>query len=108
MQQLSVNLTIPIPADSILIAKVDFDQLKKSELEGVYWNMKDLELRTNKKSEWIKERILYPSHFRKKLDVDQGGFVYYPKAKGQTWTFQASKMADFLEKNFTRIFKEGR
>lgn len=105
MQQLEVALTIPIPSDKVLISKVELEQLKVNELAGLYWNMKDLEQRTGKKSEWIKERILYPTRFRKELDVDQGGFVYYPKSKGQTWTFQASKMSEFLEKNFNRIFK---
>jgi phage pi2 protein 07 len=106
MQQLSVNLTIPIPADSVLISKIELEQLRVKELEGVYWNMKDLESRTNKKSEWIKERILYPSKFRNKIDVDSGGFVYYPKVKGELWTFQASKMAKFLDMNFQAIFKK--
>ena len=106
MQQLSVNLTIPIPADSVLISKIELEQLKANELEGVFWNMRDLEARTGKKHEWIKERILYPSRFRKVLDVDLGGFVYYPKVKGQTWTFHASKMAKFLDKNFQSIFRE--
>lgn len=104
MQHLEVALTIPIPSDKVLISKVELEQLKKTELTGVYWNMKDLETRTGKKSEWIKERILYPSRFKKILDVDQGGFVYYPKSKGQTWTFQASKMSEFLEKHFVQIF----
>lgn len=105
MQQLSVTLSIPIPEDSVLVTKVELEQLKKNELEGVYWTMKDLEQRTKKKSEWIKERILYPTKFRNKLDVDRGGFVYYPKVKGETWTFQASRMANFLESNFQTIFK---
>ncbi|WP_306454106.1 DUF771 domain-containing protein [Evansella halocellulosilytica] len=25
------------------------------------------------------------------LDVENGGFVYYPKIKGQTWAFQANR-----------------
>ncbi|TKC15707.1 DUF771 domain-containing protein [Robertmurraya kyonggiensis] len=106
MQQLTVNLTIPVPADQVLISKVELQELKEQQLKGVYWNMKDLESRTNKKSEWIKENILYPSRFRKKLDVDHGGFVYYPKSKGQTWAFQATKMADFLDKYFQQIFTQ--
>lgn len=104
MQQLEVSLSIPIPADSVLISKVELQELKQKELAGVYWNMKDLEQRINKKSEWIKENILYPSRFRKILDVENGGFVYYPKNKGQTWSFQASKMATFLDKHFVQIF----
>jgi phage pi2 protein 07 len=103
-QQLNVNLLIPIPTDSVLISKIEFEELKKKELTGVYWNMKDLEQRTNKKSEWIKENILFRTKFRKILDCENGGFVFYPKSKGQTWSFQASQMAIFLDKHFNQIF----
>lgn len=105
MQQINVNLSIPIPADQILINKVELQELKEQSLVGVYWNMKDLESRINKKSEWIKENILFPSRFRKILDAENGGFVYYPQSKGQTWSFQAKEMAAFLDKNFSKIFK---
>lgn len=104
-QQLEVALTIPIPADSVLISKIELEQLKQQELKGVYWNMKDLEERTKRKSEWIKEHILFPTRFRKLLDADYGGFVFYPKTKGQTWVFQANRMAEFLDRNFHHIFK---
>ena len=104
MQQLKVNLIIPIPDDKVIISKVELQELKEQSLFGVYWNMKDLEQRTNKKAEWLKENVLFRSHFRKILDSDNGGFVYYPKSKGQTWSFQASKMAEFLDKNFSKIF----
>lgn len=105
-QLLNVELSIPIPADKVLISKVELEELKQQELAGVYWSMKDLEKRINKKCEWIKENILYPSHFRKILDSENGGFVFYPKSKGQTWSFQASKMAEFLDKNFHKIFNQ--
>jgi phage pi2 protein 07 len=104
LQQLNVSLSIPIPKDSVLISKIELEELKKNELTGIYWNMKDLEQRTSKKSEWIKENILYPSRFRKTLDCENGGFVFYPKGKGQTWSFQASQMAMFLDKHFNQIF----
>ena len=67
--------------------------------------MKDLEQRLRHKSEWIKENILYPSSFRKILDCENGGFVFYPNTKGQVLTFHAVKMAEFLDKNFSSIFK---
>ena len=105
-QQLSVNLTIPIPSDSILISKVELEELKQAQFSGVFWSMKDLEKRINRKSEWIKDNILYPSKFRKILDVESGGFVFYPKTKGQTWSFQASEMAKFLDKHFNNIFSK--
>lgn len=104
VQSLSVNINIPVPADSVIISKIELKELKKIQLAGVYWSMKDLENRVNRKSEWIKENILYPSRFRKVLDAQNGGFVFYPRIKGQTWSFQASKMAKFLDENFDRIF----
>jgi phage pi2 protein 07 len=104
MQQLTVQLSIPIPADAVLISRIDWEDLKKQELTGVYWSMQDLEKRINKKSEWIKENILYPSRFRKHLDVESGGFVFYPKLKGQVWSFLAINMAEFLDKRFNQIF----
>ncbi len=103
-QQLEVSLSIPIPSDSVLIKKVELDELKQKSLAGVYWTMKDLENRTGKKHEWIKENILYPSRFRKILDVSNGGFVFYPEVRGQTWSFQANMMANFLDKYFNQIF----
>jgi phage pi2 protein 07 len=104
VQSLSVNINIPVPADSVIISKIELQELKKLQLAGVYWSMKDLEKRVNRKSEWIKENILYPTRFKKVLDAENGGFVFYPKSKGQTWSFQASKMAKFLDENFDRIF----
>lgn len=106
MQQLSVSLTIPIPDDSVLISKVELEQLKTNELHGVYWNMKDLERRTGRKQLWLKENVLYPTKFRKELDVQNNGFVSYPITSGQPWVFRATKMAEFLERNFHLIFKE--
>lgn len=104
MQKLKAEVVIMIPEDMVLITRVEYEELKQNELSGMYWNMKDLEKRTNKKSEWIKENILYPVRFRKILDIDNGGFVYYPETKGQHWSFQATKMAAFLDNNFVRIF----
>ncbi|WP_080875584.1 DUF771 domain-containing protein [Oceanobacillus timonensis] len=105
MQQFNVNLSVPVPDDQVVISKIELENLQNQSLSGVYWTMKDLEEKVGRKQVWIKENILYPTHFKKILDVENGGFVYYPKSKGQTWSFQASKMADFLDKNFKDIFR---
>jgi len=97
IQELTVKLNIPIPSDSVLISKVELLELKQAQLS-------DLEKKVNRKHEWIKENILYPTMFRKVLDVNSGGFVFYPQSKGQTWSFHAAKMAKFLDENFHRIF----
>lgn len=106
MQQLQVNLTVPVPDDYVLVTKVEYEELRQNNLNGVYWTMSDLENRIGKKQVWIKENILYPQKFKRKLDVTQGGFVYYPKAKGEKWSFLASKMSQFLEDNFYSIFNQ--
>ncbi|MCT1575658.1 DUF771 domain-containing protein [Oceanobacillus kimchii] len=104
MQQLSVSIDIPIPNDQVIISKVELQELKEQSLSGVYWNMKDLEKRIHKSSPWIKENILYKPNFKRLLDIDNGGFVHYPKSQGQTWSFQASKMSKFLDDNFHKIY----
>lgn len=106
MQHLDISLTIPIPMDQVLISKVELKELQEQSLLGVYWTMKDLENRTGKKTEWIKENVLYPPKFKKILDVRHGGFVYYPQVKGEKWVFLASRMTSFLEDNFFSIFGE--
>lgn len=104
MQTLNVELQIPIPEDAVIIKKVELEELKKQSLLGVYWNMKDLEKRINKSHVWIKENILYQPRFKKKLDSENGGFVYYPKSQGESWSFKAVEMANFLDKYFAEIF----
>nr|WP_066159929.1 DUF771 domain-containing protein [Halalkalibacter krulwichiae] len=104
VQELSVSLNIPVPPDTVIISKTELEELQKLKLFGVYWAMNDLEKKVNRKSDWIKENILYRTKFKEILDSENGGFVFYPKPKGQTWSFHASKMAKFLDENFQRIF----
>lgn len=106
MQQLQVNMTIPIPEEYVLITKVEFEQLQQEKLSGQYWTMKDLENRVGKEWRWIRDNILYPPRFKKILDVKNGGFVYYPEGRGKNWSFHASKMAQFLDDNFHLIFSK--
>ena len=105
MQKLNVELSIEIPDEYVLISKVEYEEMKSDELRGVYWGMKDLEQQVGKKREWIETNILYPPHFKKILDCQNGGFVFYP-TRGQKWMFQATKMTEFLETNFLRIFEK--
>lgn len=100
MQQLKVQLAITIPADQVMISKVEFEQLQEQQLVGRYWSMKDLEAHTNMKQTWLKDNILYVPKFKKELEK----FSYYPQSQGEKWSFQASKMVIFLEENFYSIF----
>mgnify|MGYP001953273435 CR=1 FL=1 len=103
-QKISVQLLIPIPETHVIIDKLEFEALKKSELLGVYWSMTDLEKRMGRKKDWIKQHVLYNPRFKSTLDVTYGGFVYYPKKKGEPWSFHAIQMVKFLAENFIQIF----
>lgn len=103
-QKFKVELEIKIPDEYVLITKVEYEELLHVRLTGRYWTMQDLESQIGKKQIWIKKKILYPSKFKAQLDVSVGGFVYYPKAKGEKWSFHATKMAKFLDDNFYKIF----
>ena len=104
LQQLEVNLSIQIPEHLVLVEKTRLKELEEQAKKGVYWNMQDLMKYVNKREVWIKENILYPQKFKKIIDVESGGFVYYPKRKGEHWSFHAGKMSEFLDRNFHKIF----
>jgi len=54
IQSLSVNINIPVPAESVIISRVELQELKKLQLAGVYWSMKDLCVWQNKSAELCK------------------------------------------------------
>jgi phage pi2 protein 07 len=72
----------------------------------IWWTMKDLEQVTGYSDDWLKNNILLQPRYKKILDIECGGFVYYPEKRGEKWMFVASKMQEFLEKYFFEIFKE--
>ena len=100
----TLNVTVQIPEGYVIVDKIELMELKQQQLKGVYWTMQDLEKQINKKQDWIKENILYVSHFKEQLDAANKGCVAYPTKKGQPWVFHAQKMKDFLDENFCRIF----
>lgn len=104
MQNFEVQVSIQIPQNLVVIERIEYEELLSQKIKGQWWSMKDLEIRTNKKVDWIKENILFVPRFKKMLDVQSGGFVYYPQTRGENWSFQASRMADFLDKHFGRIY----
>jgi phage pi2 protein 07 len=78
--------------------------IEQQEIRKVWWTMKDLEDATGYSDDWLKENILLRSTYKQMLDVENGGFVYYPERRGEKWMFIASRMQEFLEKHFIKIF----
>lgn len=104
LQKLNINMSITIPEDMVIITKVELEELEQEKLKGVYWSMKNLEMKTGRSANWLKDNILFKPQFKKILDSQNGGCVFYPRVQGQPWAFQASKMAGFLDNNFCSIF----
>lgn len=73
-------------------------------MNKVWWSMQDLKERTGYSEDWLKENILLHPRYKTMLDIENGGFVYYPEKKGERWCFIASRMEEFLEKHFRDIF----
>ncbi|MDT2848794.1 DUF771 domain-containing protein [Vagococcus carniphilus] len=108
MQQLSVELQIPIPADSVLIKKTEYDELQKDSLKGKKFSIKELAERTGLSRTEIESGFENPK-VRSIADVkrrkrnsndDKGGFVLYPEGQGNPWKFLASATIDFIDNNF--------
>ncbi|WP_085521370.1 DUF771 domain-containing protein [Tuberibacillus sp. Marseille-P3662] len=73
-------------------------------MDKLWWSMQDLKQQTGRGEDWLKENILLRPSYKKILDIDRGGFVYYPDRKGDPWCFIASRMSEFLEQHFAEIF----
>ncbi|QNG60362.1 DUF771 domain-containing protein [Bacillus sp. PAMC26568] len=70
----------------------------------MWWSMQDLKIQTGRSEDWLKENILLRPCYKKILDIENGGFVYYPQSRGDRWCFIAARMNEFLDKHFAEIF----
>jgi phage pi2 protein 07 len=75
--------------------------------QKIWWTMKDLENATGYSDDWLKDKILLRPHYKKILDLENGGCTYYPEKRGEKWLFLAKRMEEFLEKHFVQIFGRG-
>lgn len=75
-------------------------------MNKIWWTMKDLEQATGYSDDWLKQNILLQPRYKKILDLENGGFVYYPERRGEKWLFISSRMQEFLEKHFAEIFRK--
>lgn len=78
--------------------------VNKSETQRIWWSMADLKEKTGRGEDWLKENILLRPSFKRILDIENGGMVYYPENRGDQWCFIASRMSEFLENHFNEIF----
>lgn len=105
IKTLNINATIDIPPDHVLITRIEYEEMRESDQIGRWWTLDKVLDRTNRKRDWFKSNILDNPKYRRVIDVNNGGFVKYPKGGGDSYLFLATKTMQFLEDNFTNILK---
>lgn len=100
---------IPVPDDCVIIAKVEYEELKKADDTGRWMSLPEVLERTNRGYEWFVSKVLKNPRYRKIIDIEknENGFVYYPGEGRDTYLFLRSKTIAFLEENFASILKKG-
>lgn len=103
-----ITIEVKLSDDAIVSSKKDYQELLDDQLRGKWWTLADLEARTNRKYLWLRENILEVQKFKKMLDVENGGFVFYPLGRGFEWSFNALPMSKFLDEYFPEIMQEAK
>ncbi|MCD8894287.1 DUF771 domain-containing protein [Mammaliicoccus sciuri] len=98
MQKL--NATINIPADFILITKVEYDQLLNNHTEGKFISLKELANHLDCSPQYLKQNILFNTRYKK--DLEQ--FIHYPNASGEKYHIHQRKAFEYFDKHSISIF----
>ncbi|MCM6842256.1 DUF771 domain-containing protein [Lactococcus lactis] len=106
-QTLEVQATISvlIPEDKILVDKVEYQELKEKDFDG--WVGMDVFIEKSNRSIPTVSKVLRKPDLRKRIAVENGGWVYYPNGKGDNWSFRFKEMMDFINKEFYQKFSGG-
>ena len=106
-QILEVKATIPIliPEDMILINKIEYQELKQQDFDG--WVGMDVFTEKSNRSVPTISKVLRKPDLRKRISVENGGWVYYPNGKGDNWSFHYKEMMEFINNEFYQKFNGG-
>ncbi|ANS02501.1 hypothetical protein DS56701_06 [Lactococcus phage 56701] len=106
-QTLEVQATISvlIPEDKVLVDKVEYQELKEKDFDG--WVGMDVFIKKSNRSIPTVSKVLRKPDLRKRISVENGGWVYYPNGKGDNWSFRFKEMMNFINKEFYQKFSGG-
>lgn len=105
MQTIEAKISVPVPDGYVLVTESRYKELESNDLSGRYWTLSDVMKRIGRERTWVNDNILFNAKWRKMIDAENGGFVFYPENGGR-YAFHAKKTAEFLEQNFSEIFKK--
>lgn len=105
-QTIEASISVPVPKGYVLVKESRLVELEENELKGYWWGIKDVLARINRGRNWFTENVLESPKWRKVIDIENGGFVYYPQTPGDKFSFLPTRTIDFLEENFNEILKK--
>lgn len=94
---------IPIPEDCVIIARIEYEELKKANDLGDTMTLEEVADRLNRSKKWVVDEVLKNPKFKRHLDIRHGGFVHYEQGGGDKYIFLKSKTLDFIENNFSKL-----
>lgn len=83
------------------IREIVNEELSKREMDIKLWDLKDLASALNMKTEWVAKNILYPH--REELDIENGGFVRYPRDRGNKYRIPSERMKKWINDNLVEV-----
>lgn len=97
----TIQLTVTIPETHILLKVEEFEEYKKLELKGKYFNLKQLSERINRSEDWIKTHVINNPRNRKQIQ----SFTKFSEGRGNGYLFHAEKILDWLHFHFEDVCK---
>lgn len=105
-QTIVAEISVPVPKGYVLVRETHLKELEANEVKGYWWSLDDVVGRINRGKTWFKTNVLEHPKWRHTIDIENGGFVYYPANQGDKYSFLPSKTIEFLENNFSKILKK--
>lgn len=93
-----------IEAIELMAKKIVSQQPNKNDDFNGWVGMKEFVKQSNRSSTKISQ-ILYKPSIRKRFDVDNGGWIYYPNGTGDNWSFRFKPMMEFIDERFYKEVK---
>lgn len=105
-QVLKLKVDVTIPPDSVLVSKVEYEELQEADSFGRVCDLTKFANLLGKTERWASKCILNNPIFKRKIDVKNGGFVYYPETSGQSFSILEDEARKFIKNNFKTIFEQ--
>ncbi|MCH9267567.1 DUF771 domain-containing protein [Pediococcus acidilactici] len=99
-QIVEANIKFEIPADKVLVDRIEWETTKKKAEAHEIWKMDDLKnYMLNKSTEWIKDNVLKNPHLYPQLQELRDKGALGGGGKGGTWWMFADEIKEFIDDN---------